>query len=92
MRIYVRGDRVWQPTYGTGTVIEADSLHTIIDFDDHGLRKFSTPIVKLCRTDVPAPDRPTPKPRSKRAVKARTQPAATTNVEVGASQGGRRHE
>ena len=71
MRMYGKGDRVWQATYGTGTVIGADSQHTIIDFDAHGVRTFSTPIVTLSRTTVPAPARPVPKRRSRRTLQRR---------------------
>jgi hypothetical protein len=66
MRIYAKGDRVSQTTYGTGTVVEADATHTVIDFDAHGLRRFATAKVTLARTSVAAPERPVPKPRARR--------------------------
>lgn len=66
MRIYAKGDRVSQPTYGTGTVVEMDGRRTVIDFDAHGLKTFATAIVTLMRSSVPAPARPAPKPRAKR--------------------------
>ena len=66
MRICSKGDRVSQATYGTGTVVEVDATHTVIDFDAHGPRRFATSMVALVRTAVPAPERPAPKPRAKR--------------------------
>ena len=60
MRVYAKGDRVSQPQYGAGTVTEANERHTIIDFDEHGIRTFSTPLVTLERTSVAAPARVKP--------------------------------
>jgi len=51
------GDRVLQPQYGTGTVAATNEYHTTIDFDDHGLRTFSTALVKLERSTTLAPVR-----------------------------------
>jgi hypothetical protein len=71
MRIYSKGDRVKQPQYGTGTVTDANERHTVIHFDEHGLRTFSTPLVKLERSDVAAPARSSA-PRAKRVRKTAT--------------------
>ena len=68
MRIFTKGDRVMQPQYGSGTVADANDRHTIIDFDEHGLRTFSTPLVTLERSTVPAPVRA--KAKAKRTRKA----------------------
>lgn len=57
MRLFAAGDRVSQPQYGHGTVAAANEYHTTIDFDDHGLRTFSTPLVKLERSSTLAPVR-----------------------------------
>jgi hypothetical protein len=73
MHIYVKGDRVHQVTYGTGTVTEADGRYTSVDFDDHGVRKFSTPIANFERTAVPAPERPAQKGRAKSARRKSTR-------------------
>ncbi len=61
------GDRVTQANYGPGTITGADDQHTVIDFDEHGVRTFSTSLVVLERTSAPPPTRAA-KPR--RAPKA----------------------
>lgn len=58
MRLFAVGDRVSQPQYGAGTIAAADEYHTTIDFDDHGVRTFATPMVKLERSTTIAPVRP----------------------------------
>jgi len=65
MRIYPKGARVSQANYGSGTVCDANDRHTLIDFDNHGLRKFSTEMVVLGPTDEPAPERAKSTRRSK---------------------------
>lgn len=67
MKIYSKGDRVSQATYGPGTVAAADEHHTTIDFDEHGRRMFATRIVVLEATSVPAPARVRRAPRAKPA-------------------------
>ena len=57
MRPFAIGDRVSQPQYGAGTITAADDRHTVIDFDEHGPRTFSTALVKLERSDTAAPVR-----------------------------------
>jgi hypothetical protein len=58
MKLYGIGDRVVQPEYGPGTVTAADARHTVIDFDQHGTRKFVTTMVSLSATTEPAPTKP----------------------------------
>jgi hypothetical protein len=58
---YAIGDRVSQPTYGVGTITSVDEYHTVIDFDEHGPRRFATSVVQLERSKVPAPDKPAKK-------------------------------
>jgi hypothetical protein len=58
--LYSIGDRVSQPQYGPGTVTAANEIHTTIDFDEHGSRPFSTPLVKLERSSTLAPVRTKP--------------------------------
>jgi len=76
MRGFAIGDRVSQPQYGHGTITLVDEYHTVIDFDDHGIRRFSTPMVKLERSTTEAPDRPARRARRKTATKAATKTAA----------------
>jgi hypothetical protein len=58
MRLYTIGDRVSQAQYGVGTVTASNEYHTVIDFDEHGPRTFATPLVRLERSTISAPDRP----------------------------------
>jgi hypothetical protein len=69
MKSWTKGDRVVQPTYGAGTLVEVNEHHTVIEFDEHGRRVFSTRLVVLQATSEPAPAKPTKKraPRKKPA-------------------------
>jgi len=69
MKAWAKGDRVVQPTYGPGTLVEVNEHHTVIDFDEHGRRTFASRLVVLQSTNEPAPAK---SPR-KRAVKAKTK-------------------
>ena len=66
MRKHTAGDRVVQPQYGPGTVVEINERHTVIDFDEHGVHRFVTTLVALESTEQPAPPRRT-QARAKRA-------------------------
>jgi hypothetical protein len=55
MKAWAKGDRVVQPTYGSGTLVEVNEHHTVIDFDEHGRRVFATRLVVLQATTEPAP-------------------------------------
>jgi hypothetical protein len=65
MKAWTKGDRVSQPTYGVGTLVEVNEHHTVIDFDEGGRRTFATRLVVLQASNEPAPAK-TPR---KRAVK-----------------------
>jgi hypothetical protein len=65
---HAKGDRVLQATYGAGTLTDVNEFHTVIDFDQHGVRKFVTKLVVLESTTEPAP------PRAKGARRARSGP------------------
>ena len=67
MKAWTKGDRVVQPTYGAGTLVEVNEHHTVIDFDEHGRRVFATRLVVLQATSEPAPA----KAARKRATKAK---------------------
>ena len=47
MPTYSPGKRVSQDQYGPGTIVECNARHTLIDFDDHGVRLFVTTMVDL---------------------------------------------
>jgi len=67
MKTWSKGDRVLQPTYGAGTLVEVNEHHTVIDFDEHGRRVFSTRLVTLQATNQPAPDKaPTRRTKKKK--------------------------
>ena len=51
------GDRVVQANYGAGTITGADDHHTVIEFDQHGVKTFATSLVVLERTAAPAPQK-----------------------------------
>ena len=58
MKGWSKGDRVVQPTYGPGTLVEVNEHHTVIDFDEHGRRTFASRLVVLQATNEPAPNKP----------------------------------
>jgi hypothetical protein len=70
VRSFSIGDRVSQRTYGDGTITAANEYHTIIDFDEHGPRTFSSALVQLERTDSTAPVRAKGKRKTTRTAKA----------------------
>jgi hypothetical protein len=69
MKAWTKGDRVVQPTYGPGTLVEVNEHHTVIDFDEHGRRTFSTRLVVLQATNEPAPAKAARKRASKTKAK-----------------------
>jgi hypothetical protein len=70
MKSWTKGDRVVQPTYGLGTLVEVNDQHTVIEFDEHGRRTFSTRLVTLQPTSEPAPARAARKRASKKPKEA----------------------
>ena len=68
MRRYTAGDRVQQAQYGVGTIVDVNEHHTVIEFDEHGTRRFSTRIVVLETSNAPAPARKTGARRAKKKV------------------------
>src|ERR1700733_8705570 len=58
MKSWTKGDRVVQPTYGPGTLVEVNEHHTVIDFDEHGRRTFAPRLVVLQASSEPAPNKP----------------------------------
>jgi hypothetical protein len=66
MKSWTKGDRVVQATYGAGTLVEVNEHHTVIEFDEHGRRVFSTRLVVLQSTSEPAPAKPVRKRASRK--------------------------
>jgi hypothetical protein len=67
MKSWAKGDRVVQPTYGPGTLVEVNDHHTVIDFDEHGRKTFASRLVTLQSTSEPAPTRAPRKRATKKA-------------------------
>jgi hypothetical protein len=63
---YEPGHRVAHTQYGDGTIVRVNEYHTVIDFDAHGVRTFSSPRVVLAATSSVAPPKPT---RTRRSAK-----------------------
>jgi hypothetical protein len=76
VHIYAKGDRVSHGSYGAGTIFAANSIHTVIDFDEHGHRTFVTNLVQLEKTSSPAPVRAKAVRRVKKAVSESGTPTA----------------
>lgn len=77
MANHAKGDRVMQLQYGVGTITDVNPHHTVIDFDEHGVRTFVTNLVKLEKSTEPAPPPRVAARRSKRTVTKRA-PADST--------------
>jgi hypothetical protein len=77
MKAWTKGDRVSQPTYGTGTLVEVNEHHTVIDFDEQGRKIFSTRLVVLQSSNEPAPA----KAARKRATKPKVPKEAKATKE-----------
>ena len=69
---WAKGDRVVQPTYVAGTILEYNEHHVVIEFDENGKRTFSTRLVTLQTTNEPAPAKAARK-RAPRKVKAKVK-------------------
>jgi len=50
-------ERIQHEDYGPGTITNIGPLHTTIEFDQAGTKKFMNSLVRLERTDVAAPTR-----------------------------------
>ena len=73
MSQYAPGDRVAHHQYGDGTVQSVNEYHTVIDFDAHGRRTFSSPRVVLAASSTPAPVKPVR--RKRQSASSRSTPA-----------------
>ncbi len=69
MKVLAAGQYIKHGVYGFGTITEADSERTTIDFDDHGVKKFVTSMM-VCELAGDAPPRPARSKRRKKSVTA----------------------
>ena len=65
-------DRVNHSEHGLGKITEVNPRHTTISFDTAGVRKFVTSMVRLEKSDAPAPA----KASRAKAAKAPAKPKA----------------
>ena len=73
---FAPNERINHSIYGLGTISEVNDMHTVIEFDENGRRKFVTSIVRLERTDILAP---APPPRKARAKSTKTTKSKAVN-------------
>ena len=74
---YSAGDRVAHSQYGDGTLTSVNEYHTVIDFDAHGVRTFSSPRVVLAISSTPAPLKPVKRARRTKSPAGKaSQPAS----------------
>lgn len=59
--------RVLHEKYGLGVISEADPEYTVIEFDEHGSKKFLTRLVSLQSSDEPPPKRRRARKATKKA-------------------------
>ena len=57
MKALSASQRVTHDKYGLGVVSEADAEYTVIEFDEHGRKKFLTRLVTLQPSEEPPPKR-----------------------------------
>ena len=69
--------RVQHEKYGLGVIAEADAEYTIIEFDEHGRKKFLTRLVSLQSSDEPPPKRRRAR-KKKTTTKTATKKKTTT--------------
>ena len=77
MRLFAKGDRVSQARYGPGTILSTDEQYTVVEFDNHGPRRFITTMVTLEATKEPAPAKAAAKRRKPAAKKQAETPTAS---------------
>ena len=69
MQILSEGQTIRHMQYGLGTVTESNNERTIIDFDDHGVKRFVTSIWSAELIGEPPADRPVRRRGRRKAVK-----------------------
>ena len=69
---YSQGAQVEHDRFGLGTVMSSNDERIVIKFDDHGEKKFVTPMVE---SSLKKSDRQPPAEKKTRARKPKTAPA-----------------
>ena len=85
MKALSASQRVTHDKYGLGVVSEADAEYTIIEFDEHGRKKFLTRLVTLQLSDEPPPKRRRARKKTttkKTATKKTTKKKATKKAKT----------
>ena len=77
-----KDDRVSHTRFGPGVVIDVDWRYTIIEFDEAGVRKFVSTLVRLERCALPLKVKPTPARRRRRKATAGGSVADGTGADV----------
>ena len=75
MKAIAVSQRIQHEKYGLGVISESDTEYTVIEFDEHGRKKFLTRLVSLQSSDEPPPKRRRAT-RKKKATKATTKKKA----------------
>ena len=80
--------RVQHEKYGLGVISEADAEYTVIEFDEHGRKKFLTSLVSLQSSDEPPPKRrrARKKKTTTKATKKKTTTTKTTTTKKKAAK------
>ena len=73
MREFQKADRVAHARFGPGVIVAVDAHYTTIEFDESGVRKFITALVRLEHSNLPVPVKPAP--RRRRSAQARSSGA-----------------
>ncbi len=72
--------RVQHEKYGLGVISEADAEYTVIEFDEHGRKKFLTRLVSLQSSDEPPPKRRRARKKKTTTTKATKTTTTTTTT------------
>jgi hypothetical protein len=73
VKVLPKGQYIKHFVYGLGVITESDPERTVIDFNDHGVKKFVTSLVSVDPAEGTPPERPV----RKRSKKAASAPATT---------------
>ena len=78
--------RVQHEKYGLGVISEADAEYTVIEFDEHGRKKFLTRLVSLQSSDEPPPKRRRARKKTDGTKKKTTKKKATKKTATKATK------